>query len=148
MEMSLIELRSMEVELVAADLGNPKLITKIEESPDQYKLAYDVIFPSDDLRSFAVVFECAVRVTNLKQLRVVYLGRFETSEDIDEEFKQSHYTGMNAPAICYPFLRSYIGQMLLISGYKPVMLPTMNFQALYNEKKEKALAEQNISPAP
>lgn len=136
MEMSLIELRVLELELVAEDLTNPRIEVP-EESQDQYKLAYELAFPEEDRRSFAVIFNCAVKVAKLKHIRVVYLARFGTNEEIDEEFKSSHWTGMNAPAISYPYLRAYVGQMLLISGYKPVTLPTMNFQAIYHQKKQK-----------
>lgn len=144
MQISLAEVRALEVELVALDLANPKVPVG-EALNDEYKLAFDPIFLEEKRREFGIIFNCGVRSPELKLLRVVYLARFETTEDMDAAFMDSHFTGMNAPAISYPYLRAYVSQVLLLSGYKPVMLPTLNFQALFQDKKakkEKQLAEQ------
>lgn len=73
-------------------------------------------------------------------MKVVYLARFETTEDLTDEFMESHFVGMNAPAISYPYLRAYISQVLLISGYPPVTLPTINFQDMFKDEQAKKAA--------
>ena len=73
-------------------------------------------------------------------MRVTYLARFETSEDVTDSFRESHFVQMNAPAIGYPYLRAFVGQMLLLSGYKPVTLPTINFKELFDRKKAESKA--------
>lgn len=37
---------------------------------------------------------------------------------------------MNAPAIIFPYLRSYITTLTVLSGIDPVILPTLNLSAL------------------
>jgi len=57
---------------------------------------------------------------------------FETDEEITEEFKNSHFPKINAPAIAYPYLRAYVSNLTLQSGVTPVMLPTINFVKFEN----------------
>lgn len=59
--------------------------------------------------------------------KVVYCALFAANEDITDEFKQSNFVKVNAPAIAYPFLRAYLANLMLSSGFDPLMLPTINF---------------------
>ena len=43
---------------------------------------------------------------------------------------------MNAPAIIFPYLRSYITTLTVLSGIDPVILPTLNLSALGKELEE------------
>jgi len=49
---------------------------------------------------------------------------------------------MNAPAIIFPYLRSYITTLTVLSGIDPVILPTLNLSALGKE------LEQNTTEIP
>ena len=51
----------------------------------------------------------------------------EIFEDIDEKFKESNFPIINAPAIAYPFLRAFVSNFFVSSGYYPILLPTYNF---------------------
>lgn len=64
-----------------------------------------------------------------------YEATFETDKDIDEKFRESPFVFVNSPAIAYPFLRAYVSNLFLSSGYSPLMLPTVNFQKLFIDKK-------------
>lgn len=66
----------------------------------------------------------------------IYLAEFETDEPIDQEFMDGHFPSVNAPAIAYPFLRSYVSTVTLNSGVEPMILPTINFQALAKEHQK------------
>lgn len=86
--------------------------------------------------TFKVIFEMAIELEEGKLLNITYSSEFEADEIIDDEFKASPFPAVNAPAIAYPFLRSFIGTMLLNAGYEPVLLPSINFQAIYNGESE------------
>lgn len=57
---------------------------------------------------------------------------FEVSDDILKDT----FIQVNAPAIAYPFLRAYVSTITVNSGYEQVLLPPINFQAIFNKKKE------------
>lgn len=43
---------------------------------------------------------------------------------------------MNAPAIIFPYLRSYITTLTVLSGIDPIILPTLNLSALGKSLEE------------
>jgi preprotein translocase subunit SecB len=98
------------------------------------------------LREFAIVFKLGLCFEE-KFLSAEYIAIFETSEDYEEAFKTSKFVKMNAPAIAFPFLRSYIAHITLIAGYNPVVLPSVNFVELsrsgeVSSRDEKAAAAE------
>ena len=67
-------------------------------------------------------------------VEVVY--SFEVTEgSVNEEFKNSHFPKVNAPAIAFPFLRAMISTITLQAGLRPVMLPSINFSKLAEDNK-------------
>jgi len=69
------------------------------------ELRYTPAFNDQHPRAFAVVFDLKAPLSTSNQLEINYLAVFETSEDITEEFKASHFSQVNAPAVAYPYLR-------------------------------------------
>jgi preprotein translocase subunit SecB len=62
---------------------------------------------------------------------------FEAEKEITEEFKLSDFPSINAPAIAFPFLRAYVSNLTLQSGYEPAILPSLNFVEMAKKKKAK-----------
>lgn len=51
-----------------------------------------------------------------------------TMDDIiTDKFKNGSFPAINAPAIAFPYLRSFLSIITMLSGYPPVMLPSVNF---------------------
>lgn len=59
---------------------------------------------------------------------------FQVNEKITEEFKLSDFPKVNAPAIAFPYIRAYISNLTLQSGIDPVILPSINFVKLAEDK--------------
>ena len=60
---------------------------------------------------------------------------FRLDEEITEEFKLSDFPKINAPAIAFPYLRALVSNITLQSGFDPVMLPSINFVKLAEERE-------------
>lgn len=58
------------------------------------------------------------------------VGSFEAEDEVDEEFKLSHFVKVNSPAILFPYLRSYITTVTSNSGISPIIIPPINFTSL------------------
>jgi preprotein translocase subunit SecB len=52
---------------------------------------------------------------------------FESSTEIDDNFLNSDFAKINAPAIAFPFLRAFVSTFSLNAGYSPIVLPAFNF---------------------
>lgn len=60
-------------------------------------------------------------------LRLEMHFSFETDEPLTDDFINSPFLRINAPAIAFPYLRSYISTITMQSGYGTVILPSVNF---------------------
>ncbi|MFO1192266.1 MAG: protein-export chaperone SecB [Rhodoferax sp.] len=90
------------------------------------------------------VFEVCVTATvhtKLKE-RTVFLvevkqaGIFEIRNIADEQMSQ--IMGIACPQIVYPYLRSNVADLIQRSGFPPVHLSEINFQAMYEQQRAQA----------
>jgi len=83
---------------------------------------------SDD-NKFAIDFTIQLKD---KQFNLNIQSRFIFSSDsiISEEFRQSNFPKINAPAISFPYIRAFISNFTLQAGFNPIILPSLNFVKL------------------
>ncbi|WP_081455920.1 protein-export chaperone SecB [Pseudogulbenkiania ferrooxidans] len=99
-------------------------------------------FDEGSPQHFSIVFDLSLLADSCKELSVVYCADFKLNRDVDRDWvDNSPFANVNAPAIAYPFLRAFVANIMLNSGYEPVMLPALNFQSRFNEKKAARSAE-------
>ena len=75
-------------------------------------------------------------------LKLKAIAQFSTKEIITDEFKKSPFIEINAPAIAFPYIRSFISNFTLNMGYNPVLLPMFNFVELSKIKQKKTIPNQ------
>lgn len=93
---------------------------------------------SDDKKSFAIAFNITLQSKSQKfKLKLKSIAHFSTQNDIDDDFKNSLFVDANAPAIAFPYVRTFISNLTLNSGYDPIVLPSFNFLQLAEEKNNK-----------
>lgn len=85
------------------------------------------------------IFEIQLRIL-LKsddglEVSVKIIGFFEFKDVVKTE-NLSNYFYVNAPAIIFPYLRSYISALTALSGCKTVILPPMNMTSLGKKLEE------------
>ena len=106
----------------------------IDEARDDnsFGLSIGQIFPEDESKKFVIVFDIDLKDKSFDLVfQIAFV--FTTEEEITEEFKFSDFPKINAPAISFPFIRSYISNLTLQSGFEPVILPSINFVKLAEE---------------
>jgi preprotein translocase subunit SecB len=57
------------------------------------------------------------------------------SFEVNDQILLNTFIQVNAPAIAYPFLRAYISTITVNSGVSQILLPPVNFQALFDKKR-------------
>ena len=103
--------------------------TKEEIKEGDVKLLFNASLNEGDLKLFRIQFDIQLIVDNDKYLKLVHSSILEANEDLSEAFMETSLCKVNAPAVAFPFLRSYIAQITLLSGFDPVILPTRKFSA-------------------
>lgn len=61
---------------------------------------------------------------------------FTIKAELSEMEGLMNYFVKNAPAIVFPYIRSYISTLTTQSGYKPILLPTLNLVGLAEQLKK------------
>lgn len=106
------------------------LSLKANESSKKRKEAFHLslgnFYPEDNNKAFGVGLFIELK-DNEFSLKVEMVFLFESDSIIDEEFKDSDFPKVNAPAIAFPYVRSFISNITLQSGFAPVILPSINF---------------------
>ena len=122
-EFSLVNFFVLECNLV---MGDQKSSFDSKKFVDEVK--FDIRYVEDVDDSFGVEFTVKVkRADGLVNIDLVAAGLFKTASPITEEFKNSSLVNTNAPAMVFPFVRSYISNLTTLSGYPNILLPTYNF---------------------
>lgn len=102
------------------------------------KLDVNVRVSEESKRNYAISFniEAHLKGNDSVLVKVDYWAFFEAESDLTDEFLNSHFISINAPAIAYPYLRSFVTNVLVSAGYPAFYLPTVNFAALHSRKAE------------
>jgi len=122
----------MNIKFIDTQVSKLKLDANYQESStgsEDYDFSFSPVFSETDLSEFLIIFNLSLNGEDFS-LVIEYAARFSVDEIIDKEFKTSNFVKVNAPAIAYPFLRTYISNLTLNSGFLPIILPTINFTAL------------------
>ncbi|MBX2900150.1 MAG: protein-export chaperone SecB [Cyclobacteriaceae bacterium] len=111
----------------------------LSEPIDEFEiqLGFDPLFYDKKEREFDIVFNIKIKNNDSSFLmESKAYAKFVTNIPISEEFKNSSFAKVNAPAIAFPYLRAYISTVTLNSGMQPIVLPAYNFTNVKIDNKE------------
>lgn len=80
-------------------------------------------------KSFLIAFKIKLLSAEF-QLGLTMVFKFIADCEITDEFMNGTFPKINAPAIAFPYVRAYISNLTLQSGYTAIMLPSINFVEL------------------
>nr|WP_315425060.1 protein-export chaperone SecB [uncultured Pedobacter sp.] len=86
-------------------------------------------------KNFSLFLDVIVKDNSSFTININCVGVFRFKSDISEQ-EMSNYFLVNAPAIIFPYVRSYISAMTALSGLKAINLPVMNLSSLKEELKK------------
>lgn len=125
----------MKLHILTQKITDFNFKTGCSSDEQHINLSYQTEYPTNAKNTFTLIFNISIAHPNEFELNCVYATTFKTSEEITEEFKNADFPKINAPAIAFPFLRVLISNFTLNAGYSPIVLPTLNFVELHNNKK-------------
>lgn len=100
----------------------------LQKKENSFNLGLGQFYPEESPNSFGIGFDIKVIDEDFDiHLEMVFL--FEVDTIIDDCFKNSDFPKINAPAIAFPYVRSYISNLTLQSGFSSLILPSVNFVA-------------------
>lgn len=121
MRLKLLNYRVLNLSLEALETDS-----SLNQSYDDINLSVGQIYPEDNQKIFGIGFKISFQQKGYS-IKTEMRFFFETDETITEEFKKSNFPIINAPAIAFPYLRSFLSIITMQAGYPPVILPSINF---------------------
>ena len=103
---------------------------QFELDQTEFKMNFSSLLSKDNENYFGVLFK--VIVINSKEtinLNFDFVGHFET-KDVklnDETIDTNPLFKNSAPAILFPYIRAFISNFTLNAGFRPLILPAINF---------------------
>lgn len=121
-----MKLKLLDYRVVNLNLETLEQDSSLAQQSNELDLQVGQFYPEDKNNIFGIGFRVSFRQDGYS-LKVEMRFFFETDDVITEEFKNSSFPIINAPAIAFPYLRSFLSIITMQSGYPPVMLPSINF---------------------
>ena len=122
-----IQLKEWKVKNLSFKINDIQIEKKTKKN--SFNLSMGHFFSEENSKEFGIGFRINIKDEEFNILmEMVFL--FELDEDVDEKFKQSDFLTINAPAIAFPYVPSYISNLTLQSGFSPIILLSVNFVKL------------------
>lgn len=95
-----------------------------------FTVNYSGVKSEDATNRFILNFEIELHDDNKEtEIKANFIGLYDSTNEVNDEFINSTFLKVNAPAILFPFIRSYISTITINAGLEPIILPTINFAA-------------------
>jgi preprotein translocase subunit SecB len=126
--------------------NSPAILLEKEQPSVDIQLGVEANTVADGI--FEICITATVQ-TKLKEktvflVEVKQAGIFEIRHIADEQLSQ--IMGIACPQIVYPYLRANVADLIQRSGFPPVHLSEINFQAMYEQQRaQAALASADAS---
>ena len=105
-----IKLKFHGVDFPVVNFQSEKVSSKIEDLDIKMNFNPKVHYPKDHPTFFRIVQEINLESDKNFSLFIVAVGTFEIGESTDSETKKS-FVNLNAPAIMFPYVRSFISTL-------------------------------------
>lgn len=96
----------------------------------KFKINFTHLTKEDKENYFGVLFKVFIQNTEKTiDLNFDFIGHFEVKgQKIESETLENNpFFRFNAPAIVFPYIRTFVSNFMLNSGFKPIILPSINF---------------------
>lgn len=92
---------------------------------------------NQEINEFQLTLDIQIKDSNDSySVKMTAIGMFEIREAEEDEARLSNYFYTNAPAVIFPYVRSYISAVTALTGLNTVNLPLMNLSGLRDTLKK------------
>jgi len=133
-QISLIAFKAVDVKFTVAPSSSDSQTAPI------FDLKLSDLLINDNPNVFAKVFLLNLVINNISikeiiNFQVEFHTVFQCSENITQDFLNSEFSKISAPAIGFPYLRAFVSNLSVQAGLSPIILPSINFVQFHNNEK-------------
>jgi preprotein translocase subunit SecB len=129
-----IQLKFHGVDFPVINLNSEIPFLHSEESVINIDITPKVFYPKEDPNHFKIIQEVKLSSDKHFNLFILAVGTFELNTGLDEKVKKS-FININAPAIMFPYVRSFISTLTINLGNVTgsLTIPTQFFKGELEE---------------
>lgn len=129
-----IQLKFHGVDFPVINLNSEKHFIHNEDNRIDIDIKPKVFYPKDEPEYFKIIQEIKLSSDKYFDLFILAVGTFELKAEIDEKTKKS-FVNINAPAIMFPYVRSFISTLTANLGNitGTLTIPTQFFKGELEE---------------
>jgi len=101
-----------------------------ELTDTSFKVNFTHIVKDDDKNYFGILFKVFLQNEDKSiELNFEFIGHFEAKgiQIKEDSIETNQFFRFSAPAIVFPYIRTFVSNFILTAGFKPIILPTLNF---------------------
>lgn len=92
---------------------------------------------NEETKEYQLTLEIQIKDSNESYtVNMTAIGLFKIKEEETDDARLSNYFYTNAPAVIFPYVRSYISAVTALTGLNTVNLPLMNLSGLRDTLKQ------------
>lgn len=99
------KLRFVGVDIVNIDFQSERRLD--QEAEVDMDVRPKVFYPEDNQQFFKIVIELSLVAKDYFKLNLLAFGNFQFSKEVEDEIRRQ-FVNVNAPAIMFPYLRSFV----------------------------------------
>jgi len=94
-----------------------------------------VFYPNDDSLFFKILMDVSLKCEGFFELSLVGIGNYELDKDFNDENLKKTFVNSNAPAIMFPYIRSFVSSLTSQMGNATgnITIPTQFFHGELSE---------------
>lgn len=145
-QIKLIALKAARFSVVTEELPNTD--TDLS-APLDFKLSMRDLRIDNKPNCFVKVFEVKLEgriASEYVKIELEYHSVFECDRNIDDQFLNSDFARISAPAIGFPFVRSFVSTVTLQAGISTILLPSINF-VQWSKENPPLVNDAQVEPA-
>ena len=129
-----IQLKFHGVDFPVINLNSEKHFIHNEDNRIDIDIKPKVFYPKDEPEYFKIIQEIKLSSDKYFDLFILAVGTFELKAELDEKTKKS-FVNINAPAIMFPYVRSFISTLTANLGNitGTLTIPTQFFKGELEE---------------
>lgn len=124
---TLVKVNTLSIKTLAPISQKKKQKNNEEEVNATINFDNDVFINNQNSKLFRVRYNIFVSIPHKVEVTLVYDFDFQSNEDVDAGLAKSSTVLSDVPAFAYPYIKTYIENVLSMSGFGFTPLPYLNF---------------------
>ncbi|HHR5847312.1 TPA: hypothetical protein ACS7XE_001491 [Providencia alcalifaciens] len=123
--------------VVSLTMNQAEIVDDEKDGQLHINLGSEIFKNNNDKKLFRVRYPFNLEIKGLVKISLSYDFDFTSEKEINNEMLSSELVTITAPSIAYPYIKTYVENILSSSGYAGITIPYLDFnETPLNQRKK------------